>query len=295
MKNWMHLSLAAAVAGLIGFGSAFLSTPERAARGADAGPSAAELAATLAELRVEQAQLAERLSALPASAPGAPSSSRVELRDIESELDEAIAAYMEKNLGTLGERGDEIAPADAAAAAIADRILTGQVEDDELDALWEKLRKEKRIDGVVAEIERQAELAPNNPDLQSELGKAYLQKLFDVGAGPMTAVWGEKADEAFDRALELDETHWEARYRKALALSNWPDFLGKRGESMRNFEILMEQQERAVPAADHAYTYFFLGNLHDQNGEHEKALELWKRGAARFPASEELRAKTGGR
>jgi tetratricopeptide (TPR) repeat protein len=293
MKNWMHLLLAAAVAGLVGFGSTFVSTPERAARGADAGPSATELERTLAELEAEQAQLAERLAALPAKAPSASAPSRASGRD----LDEAIAAYMAKQIGAArGDgRGDVVTAPDAESAAIADRILSGELDDDEVEALWQELRETGRIDGVLAEIERQAELTPNNPDLQNELGKAYLQKLFDVGVGPMAAVWGEKADHAFDRALELDDTHWEARFQKALALSNWPAFLGKQGESMRHFETLMEQQERAKPASHHAYTYLFLGNMYDQTGEREKALETWKRGATRFPKSTELQAKTEGR
>jgi len=291
MKNWIHLPLAALVAGLVGFGSTFLSEPERAARGADAGPSGSELSATLAELQNQQARLAERLAALPAQGSSAPAN-RAPSRD----LDQAIAAYMAKQLSSVSVGGsDDVAPIDAESAAIADRILSGQIDDDELEALWQKLRDEKRIDAVLAEIERQVGLAPNNPDLQNELGKAYLQKLFDVGIGPMAGVWGEKADKAFDHALELDDTHWEARYNKALSLSSAPAFLGLQGESMRQFEILMEQQERATPVGNHAYTYLFLGNLYDQTGEHEKAVETWKRGATRFPKSEELRAKTGGR
>lgn len=291
MKNWIHLLLAAVVAGLVGFGSTFLSTPESSARGADTGPSATELERTLAELRSEQTKLAERLAALPAQAQSS-AQGRAPVRD----LDEAIAAYMAKQIGAgSGGGGDVVAPPDVESAAIADRILSGELDDDATEALWQELRESGRIDGVLAEIERQAELAPNNPDLQNELGKAYLQKLFDVGVGPMAAVWGEKADHSFDRALELDETHWEARFQKALALSNWPAFLGKQGESMRNFEILMNQQERATPASHHAYTYLFLGNLYDQTGEHEKALETWKRGSTRFPKSAELMAKTEGR
>jgi tetratricopeptide (TPR) repeat protein len=190
---------------------------------------------------------------------------------------------------------DEALPAadepDLESAAIADRILSGALEGDELDRLWQKLREEGRIDAVLAEIEAQVALAPNNPDLQAELGKAYLQKLFDVGIGPMAAVWGEKADVAFDAALALDETHWEARFQKALSLSNWPTFLGKQGEAVRNFEVLVEQQETARPQPYHAYTYQFLGNLYDQAGQHDKARETWRRGAQRFPDDEELRKK----
>lgn len=288
MKNWLHLPLAAVVAALIGYASTRLAAPARAARGAP--PQSSELLATLAELRAEQVRLAERLATLPSATVGAPAAQRAPAQD----LDEAIAAYMAKRVG--GEPSPAqlagSAPADLESAAIADRILTGEVEGDELEALWQTLRDEKRIDAVVAEIERQAALAPNNPDLQSELGQAYIQKLFDVGIGPMASVWGEKADQAFDRALELDDTHWEARFNKAIALSNWPTFLGKQGESVRHFEILMEQQERGAPAAEQAWTYTFLGNLYDQMGEGEKARATWQRGAARFPENDQLRRKT---
>ena len=287
MKQWMHLLLAAAVAALIGFASTLVGTPQRNARGA--GPQTSELERTLAELRAEQQRLAEQLATLPSSAP-APSSTRAPSLD----LDAAIAAYMARQIGAGADDAPGLAtstPADLESAAIADRILSGEVRGDELDRLWQTLREEDRIDGVVAEIERQAGLAPSNPDLQNELGKAYIQKLFDAGIGPMAAAWGEKADQAFDRALALDETHWEARFQKAMALSNWPEFQGKRNESLHQFELLMEQQERAGPEEEHAWTYFVLGNLYDQGGNREKAQAIWKRGAERFPDNDELTRK----
>jgi tetratricopeptide (TPR) repeat protein len=294
MKNWLHLPLAAAVAALVGLGTTLFSSEGRGAEARTPDASLAELRSTLAELRSEQAALAERLAKLPAPGAGAPAASRVPVQD----LDQAIAEYMAKRLGEepgrAGARG-EPAPSDLEASAIADRILSGQVTGDALEALWQELRDTKRIDGVLAEIERAAELAPNNPDLANELGEAYLQKLFDVGIGPMAAAWGEKADKAFDRALVLDDTHWEARFNKAVSLSNWPEFLGKQPEAMRQFELLMEQQERAAAQPDHARTYWFLGNLYDQEGNGEKALATWKRGLERFPANETLRQKTEGR
>src|SRR6185503_12055357 len=123
MKNWIHLPLAALVAALVGFGSAFLSAPERAARGADSGPSASELSATLAELQAQQTKLGERLAALPVPA-SAPSATRTPARD----LDEAIAAYMARQLDADdADDGDDVVTAvDTEAAAIADRILAGE-------------------------------------------------------------------------------------------------------------------------------------------------------------------------
>jgi tetratricopeptide (TPR) repeat protein len=289
MKNWIHLPLAAGVAGLVGFASTRLADPARAAQAESTDTSVLER--TLAGLRIEQQQLAARLAALP-TAPAVPDGAA---RAPSLDLDAAIAAYMAKEAAASPSEGTDGEPAaDPEAAAIADRILSGQVQGDELDRLWHELRQEKRIDAVLAEIERQAALAPNNPDMQSELGKAYIQKLFDAGVGPMAAVWGEKADRAFDHALALDDAHWDARFQKAMALANWPEFMGKRNESLRQFETLIEQQERAAPEREHALTYYFLGNLYDQGGDREKALATWKRGAERFPTDGRLTRKLEG-
>src|SRR5262249_12430578 len=114
------------------------------------------------------------------------------------------------------------------------------------------------------------------------------------GIGPMASAWSEKAQQAFDRALELDDHHWNARFSKALALSNAPAFLGRQGEAMHQFEILMEQQEHAALAPEQVATYRFLGNLYAQNGEQEKALATWRRGLQRFPDDADLLAKIGG-
>jgi tetratricopeptide (TPR) repeat protein len=290
MKDWIHLPAAAAVAALVGAGSAFMAAPARESRGADTDLRGLETA--LRELESEQRALATRLAELPAGTGAAPASSRVAARDVDA----AVAEFLAKELGRAPDPlGADDGDLRDASRADAERILSGTLSEGELEALWQELRDQKRIDAVLAEIEQQAALAPHDPDLQSELGKAYLQKLFDDGIGPMAAVWGEKADGAFDRALALDDRHWEARFQKALALSNWPAFLGKQGESVRQFEILMDQQERGAASAEQAWTYFFLGNLYHQGGDREKAQATWRRGASRFPDSAQLRAKTEGR
>ncbi|MEQ1894866.1 MAG: hypothetical protein ABL998_20175 [Planctomycetota bacterium] len=287
MKNWLHLPAAALVAGLVGFGSSLLSAPARGASNVQAQePELARLRSALAELEQAQAELARTLATRPTTGTAAPT--RAPLQD----LDQAIADYMARQL-TLAKAPSPAARSgvDPEIAALADRIVLGQVEGEELELLWQKLREEKRVDQVVAEIERLAENSPNDPDLASEVGKAYIQKLFDVGVGPLAGVWGEKADKAFDHALELDPEHWDARFEKAVALSNWPAFLGKQGEAARQFELLREQQERSAPKASHASTYFFLGNLYDQMGERDKAAAVWARGFELFPDSDQLRAK----
>ena len=293
MKDSLLLPLAAVVALAVGAASTMLGDPARARAADSTTDEAAALTASIAELRTQQQALAARLAALEsAPAPAAQTERRAPARD----LDQAIADYMARQLTRPVD--DSAAPVDdpehLEVLAIADRILSGQVNGDELSALWQKLRDEKRIDAVVAEIERQAALAPNNPDLQTQLGAAYVQKVFDVGMGPLAGVWSQKADQAFDHALELDDTHWEARFRKAMSLSNAPAFLGRQKEAVQQFETLVDQQERATSAPEHARTYCFLGNLYDQNGDHEKALAMWRRGLTRFPDDENLRGKIGG-
>jgi tetratricopeptide (TPR) repeat protein len=148
------------------------------------------------------------------------------------------------------------------------------------------------LDFVVAEIERQSEIDPSNPDLQNKLGESYLQQTFAAGVGPASMEWGEKADAAFDRALEVDEEHWEARFNKAVSLSNWPVFLGKSGEAIRQFEILVDQQERKdTPRGGFDRTYYFLGNMYQQIGKRDKAKATWARGAQLFPDSEPLQTQ----
>lgn len=288
MKHWIHLPAAAVIAALVGFGSTYLSSPARgaaAARGTD--DELTRLRERLAELERQQGELEQALAEAPSAVPLAPA------REPALDLDRAVADYMARRATRAEEvaRGGSPDGPDLEARALADRILLGEVSGIELEQLWQRLREEKRIDAVLAEIERRAASAPNNPDLAAELGKAYIQKLFDAGVGPLAGMWGEKADKAFDRALELDPEHQEARFEKAIALSNWPAFLGKQGEAARQLELLREQQERSPAEARHARTYFFLGNLYEQMGERDKAAAAWARGLELFPDDEALRAR----
>ena len=44
------------------------------------------------------------------------------------------------------------------------------------------------------------------------------------------------ADKVFDKALELDDRQRDARFTKAVTLTFWPDFLGKKPEAKRTWE-----------------------------------------------------------
>lgn len=148
---------------------------------------------------------------------------------------------------------------------------------------WEKVRAEGRIDEVLAAYEQRAQDRPDDPLAQVELGNAYLQKLFALGDGPVKGVVAMQADAAFDRALELEPTHWEARFTKAVSLSHWPPLFGKQAEAIGHFEILVQQQRAMAPQPQHVQTYLLLGNLYQQSGKGDDARRTWQEGLAVFP------------
>jgi tetratricopeptide (TPR) repeat protein len=154
--------------------------------------------------------------------------------------------------------------------------------------IFQELREDGRIDEYLETIERLCAADPENADLQVALGNAYLQKLFGLGNTPEAGELAYKSDAAFDRALELDDHNWNARFTKAISLSNWPAFMGRGPEAIENFEILIEQQSEQASRPEFAMTYLFLGNLHQANGERDKAIAVWKQGLELFPTSEEL-------
>src|SRR5690606_34168536 len=127
----------------------------------------------------------------------------------------------------------------------------------------------------------------------ADLGDALVQKLMTADNQAETATLGMSADAAYTAALELDPTHWRARFAKAVGYTFWPHFLGKKTEAIRHFEILIEQQEAGAPQEGYQETYLFLGNLYDQRGEGEKARAVWERGLRLHPGSAGLKERLG--
>lgn len=175
-------------------------------------------------------------------------------------------------------------PMEEIVAALAHAGFGGQ----EQQELFQRLRDSGRIDEYVAMIERLAAEDPENPELQVALGHAYLQKLFGIGASPEAGTLAMKADAAFDRALELDDQNWGARFSKAVSLSNWPAFMGRGPEAIEQFELLCQQQEALPPRPEYAMTYLFLGNVYQANGHLEDAVEAWRSGLRQYPNVREL-------
>jgi tetratricopeptide (TPR) repeat protein len=290
------LAAAAVISAAAGAGAALFVGRKAEPQAAPASSANVVERAAFEALVARNAALEKDLAALRTRVEMAPSETRTSVSD------DAVAAAVERWMRANAEQLASAAPAavteDAGAAArerersIADALA--KLEDPALsDAarqrLWKELFQAGLGDQVLAELEARAERDPNDPNARCDLAQAYLQKLFNVPMGPEQGLWGTKADKAFDAALALDENHWEARFGKAVALSNWPAFLGKQPEAIKHFEVLIQQQSRQAFQLHFVNTHLILGNMYMQAGQKDKALATWQTGAAQFPSNESLR------
>jgi tetratricopeptide (TPR) repeat protein len=267
----------------------------------DAGATSAEelsaLQLELQSLRTQLAQLqaeqgAEELRAAPSA-----STQRLAVGDIRAEVERLFAERWEAAMlegvalpssATLAE-----SPARSADDFLA-LLLESGIDPESSQALWDEAREAGQLDALIAMFEARAEENKNDPDAQLDVGHAYLQKIFEVGDGPAAGLWAGKADASFDRALAIDDHHWQARSSKAVSLSFWPPIFGKQKESIQHFEILVAQQEAGGLEDKHSQTYLLLGNLYHQTGQGEKATAIWQQGLANFPDDEALQGQLGG-
>lgn len=218
-----------------------------------------------------------------------------------AEIENALAKWMSANASRVfGTReavaapAKEIGSAKSASAttlnleqAIAD-LWNDNIPWNDREKIWSKVKEQGLIEQVVAAFEKRAEETPNNPEVQFELGYAYIQKLQTINDGMEKGTWAVKADSCFDTALKLDEKHWGARFSKAISLSFWPPVFGKQNEAIHHFETLVKQQETMPAQPEFIETYLYLGNMYQQQGNVEKAREAWQKGLTAFPNNEEL-------
>ena len=268
------------------------SGPVPAERGEDLAAAVEALSAELARLREARDTLAARLLA-GARGPAAVAAT-VGDDEIRAAVERWHAAAPARGAAEAGGAGRQVTVTPGAAG-----VETMDVNDilaifadaswEDAEGLWQAIRDAGRMDEVVAAFEAMADAEPEDSGLRVAVGVAYLQKIFELGATPEAGLWAGRADQAFNQALELDPNNWDARFIKAVALSNWPTFLGRTSEAIEHFQILIQQQEQRPVSPQHAMTFLYLGNMHLQTGDVENALDVWRRGAARFPDHEELR------
>ena len=284
------ISIASAAAVVVG--ASLLDSDRVEASDSEVSAAVTELALRVEGLIDQQAALAASVAELERR-PTATSDRRT-----VGEIEAAIERYLAEHAGGLEVAAQDVpalADPDSFASLDLQTILEVLGDDDrdwlEREELWQLLREEGRLDEVIAEFERLAQLDPNNPDRKVELGYAYIQKIQEVGASALAGKWATKADEMFDAALELDESHWTARYMKAISLSHWPAFMGKSAEAITQLETLIEVQDQSPIQDEHAEPYLTLGNMYLSQGKDDLALATWKKGLNLFPNHAGLKAQ----
>lgn len=271
-------------------GVAFATRPS-----ADVTPNQAhaDLLQEVAELRRQNQDLKRRvdgLAALPAPAPvAAPNSDRVVVPSVSAEQ---VAAAVEAYLKTRGANGAAgTVEATASGEFDVETAYTDLVGTDfwSNSAGWRKAFASGRMDEVIARFEAAAKANPRDTKVQMQLASAYLAYVQMDQSKWQNSL---KADKVFDTVLELEPTHWDARFTKAVSYTFYPDFLGKKKDAIQHFETLVTQQETMPVEASQAQTYLFLGNLLEAR-DPAKAREVWAKGARRHPDSAELAKKLG--
>lgn len=286
---FVHPVVSILTAGVVAAGVVFALRPAEVAP--DQG-GVLELQRTVGELQQAQQQLTARLDAL-AAAPAA-ARSEPERTGPVAPSDQQVAAAVEAYLRQRGSGAAAEAAAGGAAAAFDVDAEFAALKGTDFfgnPAAWKRAHAAGKLDEIVARFEAQAKANPGSPDAQMQLAKAYLAY---TNIDPSKYEFSMKADGAFDKVLELDDHHWEARFTKALSYTFWPEFLGKRKPAIAHFETLVAQQEAMPASPEQAQTYLYLGNLLERT-DPAKAREMWAKGARRHPDSQELAKKLAGK
>ncbi len=299
MKPVPQLVLTVVVAGLTSVAAVTLFAPPDAtgvaAKGASTDARVAALETSLAALQSGQRTLGASLDGVALRlAASAPRDGVQPLEDLEATVTRVLeqreaAKQAATALAAASAEGAAGMDLDDAVAALLDPNLDAAAR----TALWQKVREAGLLDEVLAVYEARAKANPNDPSVQVELGEAYLQKIFEVGSGPLAGVWANKADGAFDAALALDDHNWEARFTKAVSLSFWPPIFGKQPEAISHLKTLLSQQAGQPKSPQYAQTYLMLGNLYAQQGNSAEATSMWKQGLSEYPNDAALLEKTG--
>ena len=181
---------------------------------------------------------------------------------------------------------------DAALVSRAVELITSpQVTLAQKAEAWKKLREAGKLDQAITELEQLTVSDPRNAEYPAALGQAYLKKCGTIQDTREQGILAMQADKLFDSSLSLDPANWEARFTKAVALTYWPASLNKGEEAILHFQTLIQQQESQPSQPEFAGPYTWLGEQYQKAGRTEEARTVWQRGAALFPADEQLRSK----
>lgn len=182
---------------------------------------------------------------------------------------------------------------DPAISKAIESLLSKQLTHEQRRDILKQLVQSGKIDQAISELQQQAANDPNNAELQTALGQAYLEKgktmmQDDVAGGSMLIMQGMKS---FDAALSLDPSNWEAAFTKAAVMSHYPAELNQGQAVVNQFTQLINQQESQPPQAQFAMSYVLLGDQYQKLGQNDYALATWQAGAQLFPSDKTLQKR----
>ncbi len=174
-----------------------------------------------------------------------------------------------------------------AAFASLDACAAAAEAEDESNAITLADQAEEQFQGWL-------KLEPDSPDARTGLARVMLQCRVPFLALMEQGALSAQATGILREALELDSTHWGARYTLALNFYYSPEFLGLTRDAIREFETLLEQQGTRTDDPQMAGPFAYLGDLYLREKRTEDAHEVWHRGAQLFPADDQLRERLDG-
>ncbi len=182
---------------------------------------------------------------------------------------------------------------DPAISKAIESLLSKQLTHEQRRDILKQLVQSGKIDQAISELQQQAANDPNNAELHTALGQAYLEKgkammQDDIAGGSMLIMQGMKS---FDAALSLDPSNWEAAFTKAAVMSHYPAELNQGQAVINQFTQLINQQEAQPPQSQFAMSYVLLGDQYQKLGQNDYALATWQAGAQLFPSDKTLQKR----
>jgi vitamin B12 transporter len=145
-----------------------------------------------------------------------------------------------------------------------------------------------------AEYRRRAQADPRDASARLQHARVILQCRMPFAGFMAQGRLSGEANALLEVALAIDGTLWMARYTLARNHFHAPEFLGRTGDAIREFELLLAQQGDDTRNPMHASTFLHLGDLYLRRRRTDEAVATWQRGAGLFPdhagLAERLRA-----
>jgi tetratricopeptide (TPR) repeat protein len=181
---------------------------------------------------------------------------------------------------------------DSAVKQAIDSLLSGQLTHEQRRDMLKKLVESGKIDEAISKLQQQAANNPNNAELQTALGQAYIEQAAAMkDFSPDKGILVMQAMKSFDTALNDDSANWEARFTRTAVMSHYPAEMNKGQEVIDQFTQLINQQETQTPQPQFVKTSVLLGDQYQKLGQNDYALATWQAGAQLFPGDKTLRKR----